>query len=254
MGAYVRVEHIDMNYNTLQGEVEALKDVSFTVNDGEFVSIVGPSGCGKSTILSIVAGLLKASKGKVFINDKEIIAPGNEIGYMFQKDHLFKWRTVLKNIYLGLEVQNKLNTENIQFAQELLKKYGLAKFKDYYPEQLSGGMRQRVALIRTLVLKPELLLLDEPFSALDYQTRLNMSDEIAQILKTENKTTIQVTHDIAEAVSMSDRVIILSKAPGKIKNIIHIDFDDIEPRTPLNSRKSQKFPQYFEKVWSEIND
>ncbi len=253
MGANIKVLDVDMNYHTLQGEIKALKNISFEVKDGEFVSIVGPSGCGKSTLLSIIAGLIKPSDGEILVDDKKVEEPLDKIGYMFQRDHLFKWRTVIKNIYLGLEIRNILNEENIRYANELLEKYGLIKFKDHYPKQLSGGMKQRVALIRTLVLKPDLLLLDEPFSALDYQTRLTLSDEIVQILKSENKTTVQVTHDISEAVSMSDRVIILTKAPGQIKNIVNIDFDDIEEKTPLNVRKSVKFPLYFDQVWGDIN-
>lgn len=252
--AYIDIINVEKKYHTPNGEIFALKDITFSVDKGEFISIVGPSGCGKSTILSIIAGLVKPSKGDVLVNTYNYKEYKNEIGYMFQKDHLFEWRTVKDNIYLGLEIREQLTKENKEYAEVLLKKYGLYEFKDNYPSQLSGGMRQRVALIRTLVLKPQILLLDEPFSALDYQTRLNISDEIYKILKDENITTIQVTHDISEAVSMSDRVITLSNIPAVIKNIYSIKFDDVEIRSPLNYRKSSLFVTYFNQIWGDLNE
>ncbi|MTI71412.1 MAG: ABC transporter ATP-binding protein [Firmicutes bacterium] len=197
----VEIKNISMIYHTLDGETEAIKDLSLDINHGEIVLLVGPSGCGKSTLLSIIAGLIKPSKGKVLINENEVKGTTGEIGYMFQKDHLFEWRTILGNVLIGLEIQNKVTNETKEFAEKLLDTYGLGEFKNHYPRQLSGGMRQRVALIRTLACKPDILLLDEPFSALDYQTRLAIADEIGTILKKEKKTAFMVTHDIADAIS-----------------------------------------------------
>ncbi|SET70456.1 NitT/TauT family transport system ATP-binding protein [Natronincola peptidivorans] len=194
----VEIKNISKIYHTLDGETRALDNISFDVNKGEIVTIVGPSGCGKSTILSIISGLMKPSSGEVFINGKKIEKPNKTIGYMFQSDHLFQWRTIMDNVLIGLEIQNKKNEENIKRVTRLLDTYGLEDFKHHFPNQLSGGMRQRVALIRTLAIEPELLLLDEPFSALDYQSRLAVSNDISGILKREQKTAIMVTHDIAE--------------------------------------------------------
>jgi len=197
----VEIKNISMIYHTLDGETEAIKDLSLDINHGEIVLLVGPSGCGKSTLLSIIAGLIKPSKGTVLINEKEVKGTTGEIGYMFQRDHLFEWRTILGNVLIGLEIQDKITDETKKFTEKLLDTYGLGEFKNHYPRQLSGGMRQRVALIRTLACKPDILLLDEPFSALDYQTRLAIADEIGTILKKEKKTAFMVTHDIAEAIS-----------------------------------------------------
>jgi len=205
----LRLSHVYMNYHTLQGETKALEDISFSVHDGEFVSIVGPSGCGKSTVLNIIAQLLTPSSGEVLVDNKNLIETNLKIGYMFQKDQLFKWLTVWDNVLLGLKIQHKVNEENEAKVTKLLKNYNLWDFKNHYPNQLSGGMRQRVALIRTLALDPSILLLDEPFSALDYQSRLNASDEIYKIIKHEKKTAIMVTHDIAEAIFI--KILLLKK-------------------------------------------
>ena len=199
-GKFVEIKNVSKIYHTLDGETEALHDLTFDVSKGEIVVIVGPSGCGKSTILSIIAGLIKPSSGEVFINNNRIHEANNYIGYMFQSDHLFPWRTIIQNVMIGLEIQNKVNDESIKRVKSLLNTYGLGDFKDHYPNQLSGGMRQRVALIRTLAIEPDLLLLDEPFSALDYQNRLAVSDDITSILRREKKTAIMVTHDISEAI------------------------------------------------------
>ncbi|MCT4604496.1 MAG: ABC transporter ATP-binding protein [Marinisporobacter sp.] len=201
MEKIVEIKNISMNYHTLERETLALKNLSFEVYKGEIVVIVGPSGCGKSTILSIISGLLKPSSGKIIVNGEPVSGTNKSIGYMFQKDHLFEWRNILNNVLIGLEIQDKLNEDTKARTEKLLEIYGLGEFKDHYPRQLSGGMRQRVALIRTLAIQPELLLLDEPFSALDYQTRLAVGDDIGRILKKEKKTAIMVTHDIAEAMS-----------------------------------------------------
>lgn len=252
----LKIENLSMIYHTLDGETAAVNDLNLDVNDGEFISIVGPSGCGKSTLLSAIAGLLKPSSGRILLDESEINYPCNKvcnkIGYMLQKDHLFEWRSILKNITLGLEIQGKFNNESVKKAENILKKYGLLGFKDYYPHQLSGGMRQRVALIRTLATDPEILLLDEPFSAVDYQTRLAVSDEVYKIIKGEGKTSIMVTHDIAEAVSISDRVVVLSKRPAQIKNIYEIKLS-IENRTPLKSREAPEFRYYFNTIWKELD-
>ncbi|MCY6370633.1 ABC transporter ATP-binding protein [Clostridium ganghwense] len=246
------MSHVYMNYHTLKSETEALKDITFSVSEGEFISIVGPSGCGKSTILNIIAGLLKPSQGDVLIDNKSISYSYLKIGYMFQKDQLFEWLTVWNNVLLGLKIQHKVNKLNINKVKKLLTDYNLWDFKDFYPNQLSGGMRQRVALIRTLALNPEILLLDEPFSALDYQSRLNASDEIYKIIKRENKTAIMVTHDISEAISMSNRVLILSKRPAVIKKEIPIKFST-ECNSPLKSREAPEFRLYFNTIWEELD-
>ena len=239
----LEVKNICKTYQAKNGEIEALKDINFKIEEGEYVSIIGPSGCGKSTLLSIIAGLENKTSGTTYINGK--------IGYMLQKDNLLEWRTVLNNVFLGLEIQRSNTPENKKYAIELLKKYGLYEFKDKYPNQLSGGMRQRVALIRTLAIKPKILLLDEAFSALDYQTRLMVTEDIYKILKNEGITALMVTHDISEAISMSDRVLVLSKRPGTIKDIHKINFG-IENRTPINCRESPKFSQYFNTLWKEL--
>ena len=248
----LKIENLSMLYQTAQAETEAIKNLNVEVTGGEFVSIVGPSGCGKSTLLSIISGLLKPSSGRVLLDNSEIAYPCSKIGYMLQKDHLFEWRTIMKNVTLGLEIQGKLNKENVENVKEMLKKYGLYNFRNYYPHQLSGGMRQRVALIRTLAVSPDILLLDEPFAALDYQTRLAVSDEVYCIIKGEGKTAVMVTHDIAEAISVADRVIVLSKRPAELKNIYDIKLT-VENRTPLRSREAPEFRYYFNKIWKELD-
>lgn len=206
---------------------------------------------GKSTLLSIIAGLEDKTEGEIYIEKEKVEGLSSKIGYMLQKDCLLEWRTIYNNIMLGLEIKKIKTRENVEYAEELLKKYGLYEFKDKFPNQLSGGMRQRVALIRTLAIKPKILLLDEAFSALDYQTRIKVTVDIYQILKTENITTIMVTHDISEAISMADKVIVLSKRPGTIKSIHHIDFK-LPNRTPLNSRETPQFSEYFNTLWREL--
>lgn len=243
MKKILEVKDICKTYQAQNGEIEALKDINFDINEGEFISIIGPSGCGKSTLLSIIAGLENKTAGTIYIDGK--------IGYMLQKDNLLEWRTIYNNVLLGLEIQKTNTMENKKYVEELLKKYGLYEFKDKYPTQLSGGMRQRVALIRTLAIRPKVLLLDEAFSALDYQTRLMVTDDIYKILKNENITAIMVTHDISEAISMSDRIVVLSTRPATVKEIHKIEFE-IENRTPLNCRESPKFSQYFNLMWKEL--
>lgn len=244
MKEVLKVNHITKKYQALNGEIEALKDVTFSIKEGEFVSLIGPSGCGKSTILSIIAGLEEKNSGDIQLDGK--------IGYMLQKDSLLEWLTIYQNVMFGLEIGHIKTTENIQYVDNLLKKYNLYEFKDKYPNQLSGGMRQRAALIRTLAIKPKILLLDEAFSALDYQTRIMVTKDIYDILRNEKITALIVTHDISEAISMSDRVIVLSNRPAVVKEIHKIEFD-IENRTPLNCRESPKFSNYFDTIWKGLD-
>ena len=239
------VKNLKKNFHDKHLEIEALKDISFDVYEKEFISIVGPSGCGKSTILSILSGLENPSSGN-FKYSKDV-----SIGYMLQNDSLFPWRTILDNCLIGLEINNNLTKENKEYVINLLNTYGLGDFLDKYPSNLSGGMRQRVALIRTLATKPDILLLDEAMSALDYQSRLAISDDIYRIIKNEGKTAIMVTHDIGEAISMSDRIIVISKRPGAVKNIYDIDLDN--KSTPINNRKSKNFNYYFDKIWRDLD-
>lgn len=249
----LEIKDVNMNYHTKQGITEAIKNVSFTVDRGEFVSIIGPSGCGKSTLLNIISGLLKPSSGEVIYNDKTVKNNLDKMGYMFQKDFLFSWLTVRENILLGLKIKKRLSKDSIEFADNLLMKYGLERFKDHKPEELSGGMRQRVALIRTLALKPDVLLLDEPFTALDYQTRQNVTDDVYEIIKREGKTAIMVTHDLGEAIIMSKRVIVLTKRPATIKENVQTIFKNDE-LTPFYKRKEVEFNQYFNMLWKELDD
>lgn len=239
------VKNLEKNYHDLKTEIEAVKDVSFSVKKNEFVSIVGPSGCGKSTILSILAGLEKKSDGDINLNSDL------KVGYMLQSDSLFSWRTILENCLIGLEIESNLTKKNVDYVVNLLKIYGLEEFMNKYPDSLSGGMRQRVALIRTLATKPDILLLDEPLSKLDYQSRLTIGNDIYKIIKNEKKTAIMVTHDIAEAVSMSDRVIVLSRRPCVIKHIYEIKLNKNEDS--LHNRYSKEFNTYYEKIWRDLD-
>ncbi|HPU63734.1 MAG TPA: ABC transporter ATP-binding protein [Mobilitalea sp.] len=251
MSELLKIDHISYTYHSLEGETQALLDVSFSVYDGEFLCVVGPSGCGKSTLLSLIAGLLTPSSGSIYINGKDIKSSGKNIGYMLQKDHLLDWRNTLKNVTLGLEIQHKLTENSYIQINDMLNTYGLITFKNSYPSELSGGMRQRAALIRTLLLEPDILLLDEPFSALDYQTRLEVADDIWSILRKEKKTAIMITHDISEAISMSDRVVVLSKRPGTVKNIFDIKLS-VPDRTPFTARSAPEFKDYFNLIWKEL--
>lgn len=247
----LEVKNIGKKYQNKEGEILALKNVNFRIKKGEFVSIIGPSGCGKSTLLSIIAGLEEKTTGEIYIEGEKVNGISSKIGYMLQRDCLLEWRNILSNTMFGLEIKGKKDNVNKEYVLELLKKYNLYEFKDKYPSELSGGMRQRVALIRTLAVKPKILLLDEAFSALDYQTRIMVTNDIYSILRKEKITAIIVTHDISEAISMSDRVLVLSKRPGTIKDIHKIDFG-IENRTPINCRESPKFSQYFNTLWKEL--
>ncbi len=232
-------------YHTKQNEILAVDNFSFDLKEGEFVAIVGPSGCGKSTILSILCGLDKASSGSIKTR-KNL-----KFGYMPQGDNLFEWQTIFKNCLLGLEINKQVTEENKAYVKKLLKTYGLEEFENAYPSNLSGGMRQRVALIRTLATKPDLLLLDEPFSALDYQSRLAVSDDVYRIIKKEKKSAIMITHDISEALAMAERVIVLSQRPSVVKNIYEIKLTNRS--TPINNRKAKEFAKYYDMIWKDID-
>ncbi len=239
------IKNLSKRYHDKTDEIKALDNISFDVYEKEFIAIVGPSGCGKSTILSILSELEKKSSGTTSKN-KDLT-----IGYMLQNDSLFFWRTIYDNCLIGLEITDTLTKENKQYVLDLLKTYGLYEFKDKYPSSLSGGMRQRVALIRTLAIKPDILLLDEPMSALDYQSRLAISDDIYKIIKNEGKTAIMVTHDIAEAISMSDRIIVLTKRPARVKTIYEINLTN--KSTPINNRKCKEFSTYYDTIWRDLD-
>lgn len=252
MEQILELKHIYYSYHNMDGETPALADISFSMREGEFVAIVGPSGCGKSTLLSLIAGLLEPEKGLIKINGKYLRESTTNIGYMLQHDQLFEWRTIYNNVILGLEVQHMLTTKTKAKAHELLDVYGLKQFEHSKPSELSGGMRQRAALVRTLVLEPDILLLDEPFSALDYQTRLNVGDDIGQIIRREKKSAVLVTHDLSEAISLADRVIILTSRPATILQTLPLTFD-LEQDTPLNRRNAREFKTYFNLIWKELN-
>jgi NitT/TauT family transport system ATP-binding protein len=248
----VNITGVSLTYHDPEGETEALHDVNLSVEPREFVVIVGPSGCGKSSLLSIVAGLVKPSRGEAHIGGDRIVGPSRRIGYMLQHDYLFEWRTILDNALLGLEVRGERTRASVAEVKQLMQRYGLGGFERHYPRQLSGGMRQRAALIRTLAVRPDCLLLDEPFSALDYQTRLRVAEEVYRILKEEDKTVIMVTHDIAEAVSIADRIIVMTPRPGTILSEHKIVFG-CPRRTPLTTRRQPEFPGYFNAVWKDLN-
>lgn len=241
--------NVCFSYHNLKGETQALSNISFQIEKGEFAAIVGPSGCGKSTLLSLIAGLSKPEQGEINLH----ISDRKKIGYMLQQDHLFEWRTIMKNILLGPEINKTLTKEKEELAVRLLKEYGLYQFKDKKPGELSGGMKQRAALIRTMMMEPELLLLDEPFSALDYQTRLMVSGDIGKIIKSTGITAILITHDLSEAISLADRIIVLSGRPAMVKKDfpVHLTLSD---DSYLAARNAPEFAGYFSILWKEISD
>ncbi len=240
------IDNLSKSYNSLSGEVKAIENLSLSVRDGEFVSIVGPSGCGKSTLLNILAGLDSDFDGKFAFKDDV------KVGYMLQDDSLFPWLSVYENAIIGLKIQDKCSEENILYVKGLLEKYGLSEFMDKKISSLSGGMKQRVALIRTLATKPDLVFLDEPFSALDYQTRLKVSDDIYRIIKNEGITVIMVSHDIAESISLSERIIVLTNRPARVKNIYDINLSN--KSNPINNRKAPEFSYYYDMIWKDIDN
>ncbi len=246
MNTLLKIEGLNKKYHTDSGEIEAINDFSLVLEEGEFIAIVGPSGCGKSTILSILCGIEKRSGGKLKFNKDDI-----KIGYMLQQDTLFPWLTVLDNALLGLKINGNLNKQTTENTIKLLKTYGLGDFLNHYPTSLSGGMRQRVALIRTLAIAPDILLLDEAFSSLDYQTRLEVSNDVYKIIKREKKTTIMVTHDISEAISMADTVIVLTKRPSSIKSIYKIELNQYD--NSLDKRTDKNFNVYYKNIWEDLD-
>lgn len=253
MKPLLELKQVSLAYHSPQGELAVISNLSFSVREGEFLAIVGPSGCGKSTILNLISGLLQPEQGEICIQRRPGSGSVMHIGYMLQKDHLFEWRTIYRNVMLGLEIQHQKTEEKKKQVQKMLETYGLHQFENAHPSQLSGGMRQRAALIRTLALEPDILLLDEPFSALDYQTRLNVSDDIGRIIRREGKTAILVTHDISEAISMADRVLVLTSRPARLKCEVEIVLENPD-RTPIDSRNDPKFKYYFNLIWKELND
>jgi len=248
----IDIRNAALTYQSPEGEVEAIKNISFTVDEGEFVSLVGPSGCGKSTLLSLIAGLEKPTGGEILVEGEPVTAPSPKVGYMPQKDQLFQWRTIWSNVTLGLQIRKENGWNNRMKVRELLRRYELEDFSQKLPSQLSGGMRQRCALIRTLAAGPEILLLDEPFSALDYQTRLSVSADIFRKIKQEHKTALLVTHDISEAISMSDRVIVLSHRPASV--VAEHDLSDFTALSPMERRNSENFRTVFNEIWKELEN
>ena len=246
MNKILKLNKINKKYHDMNGEIEAIKDITLDIYENEFISIVGPSGCGKSSLLSILAGIEEKSNGEIIFNKENL-----KIGYMLQKDSLFPWRTILDNCLIGLEIEGKISDKSKERVISLLNKYGLKDFLNKYPSSLSGGMKQRVALIRTLATNPDILLLDEPLSALDYQTRLALSNDLYEIIKQEGKTAIMVTHDLAEAISLSDRIIVLTKRPATIKKIYNIKYEEKE--TPIKNRTTKEFNEYYNKIWRDLD-
>lgn len=247
----LELKNIGYSYHSLHGEIEALRDISFGVREGEFIALVGPSGCGKSTLLSIIAGLIPPEQGIILVNNPDGSLHYPRIGYMLQRDHLFEWRSVYQNVTLGLELHGQMTKERLELVERLLVEYGLDKFRQKRPSELSGGMKQRAALIRTLALEPQLLLLDEPFSALDYQTRLSVSADICRLIREAKKTMIIVTHDLAEAISLADRILILSGRPATIKGELPVRLT-ITDNTPLAARNAPEFSHLFNQLWEEM--
>jgi NitT/TauT family transport system ATP-binding protein len=246
---------VGLRYFTREAETEALSNISLTFKAGELVSIIGQSGCGKSTLLSLMAGILPATEGEILLDGKALTGPSRRVGYMLQQDYLYEWRTILDNAILGAEIQGMDLDQAKARAVQLLQKCALGDFLHHYPRQLSGGMRQRVALARTLVTEPDVVLLDEPFSALDSQTRLAIADEVVDVLRSEGKTVVLVTHDIGEAIAMTDRVIVLSRRPGRVKSEHHITFAGQGGKrpTPFVARSLPEFNEYFNVLWKELD-
>lgn len=250
-GEVLNIDGVSRTYQAENAETPALERIGLSVREGEFVGIVGPSGCGKSTLLSIISGLERPSAGTVYINGRPVDGISPDIGYMLQRDNLLEWRTIWKNVLLGLEIRGILTQENLDYARGLLKNYGLWDFRSMRPSQLSGGMRQRAALIRTLVIRPKILLLDEAFSALDFQTRLTVTDDVYRILKKEGKTALMVSHDIPESISMSDRLVVLTERPARIRTVHDIEFES--EKSPLERRNDPRFGKYFNTIWKELD-
>ncbi|HLQ98322.1 MAG TPA: ABC transporter ATP-binding protein [Candidatus Dormibacteraeota bacterium] len=250
--SYLTLNNVSHHYFTKKGYTKALSDVSFSVEEGEFISVIGPSGCGKSTILSLVAGILKNTAGEILFKQKPINQSGLEIGYMLQQDYLFPWKNIMENMLIGPKVKKANLNEAKETALALLDEVGLKNEADSYPDSLSGGMRQRVALARTLMTDPNVLLFDEPFSALDYQTKLRLENSVADLLKKHHKTAILVTHDIGEAISMSDRILLMGQNPGTIVKRFEVPIE-IRNEIPFKVRRHHKYQSLFDNIWEELN-
>lgn len=248
---FLKLEEVHHTYFTQTSATTALSDISLEIKEGEFVSFLGPSGCGKTTLLSIIAGLIDATEGSVMLENQSIKDTSDQIGYMLQQDYLFPWKTIEENILLGLKISNTLSNEKKEYALNLLDQMGLKGFESQFPKQLSGGMRQRVALVRTLATEPKLLMLDEPFSALDYQTKLRLEDLVSHTLKSFGKTAILVTHDIGEAIAMSDRIFLFSARPGRLHKTFTIP-EELRKLTPFNARNHEGYSQIFQQIWKEL--
>ena len=249
---FILLDNISKIYHTKTDEILAVNNITLAIQKGEFISLVGPSGCGKSTILSMISGLFPPTAGRIMINGQNIEGPSKKIGYMLQQDYLLNWRNIRQNIFFGLEIQGRLDNHTRKTTLSLLEEMGLSSYQNAYPNHLSGGMRQRVALVRTLATNPDILLLDEPFSALDYQTKLRLEDLVVKAIRKHQKTAVLVTHDLSEAIAMSDRVVILGKNPGHIKRIVTIP-DNIRIPLPFSAREKPEFQNYFKMVWKELD-
>ncbi|WP_147532695.1 ABC transporter ATP-binding protein [Bacillus marasmi] len=249
--SFLKIKNIHHTYFTKTSSTNALSDVSLEVKEGDFVSFLGPSGCGKTTLLSIIAGLIKPTSGVVTIEDKPIKTDGSQIGYMLQQDYLFPWKTIEENILLGLKLTKRLNIETKLYAFDLLEQMGLIGLENQLPKQLSGGMRQRVALVRTLATEPKLLMLDEPFSALDYQTKLKLENLVSLALTSFNKTAILVTHDIGEAIAMSDCIYLFSARPGRVHKAFFVP-EEFRNLDPFQVRNHPSFSELFQTIWKEL--
>jgi NitT/TauT family transport system ATP-binding protein len=248
---FLTIENLHHTYFTRTTATTALSDITLDVKEGEFISFLGPSGCGKTTLLSIIAGLIEPTEGTVLLENKPIKTSQNDIGYMLQQDYLFPWKTIEENIQLGLKINGTLTNEKKEHTANLLKQMGLNHVGASYPKQLSGGMRQRVALVRTLATEPKLLMLDEPFSALDFQTKLKLEDLVSNTLKNFNKTAILVTHDIGEAIAMSDRIILFSPSPGKVHKTFLVP-DELKNLPPFKARNHPVYTELFQTIWKEL--
>jgi NitT/TauT family transport system ATP-binding protein len=249
--SFLEVKNVHHTYFTKTSATTALSDVSINIEEGEFISFLGPSGCGKTTLLSIIAGLFAPTAGDVILENQPLKQNTNKIGYMLQQDYLFPWKTIKDNILLGLKIGNNLNDQSSQYALDLLQKMGLSSVENQFPKQLSGGMRQRVALVRTLATEPKILLLDEPFSALDYQTKLKLEDLVSSTLKAFGKTAILVTHDIGEAIAMSDKVYLFAANPGRVHKVFTIP-EELRNLTPFHARNHEQYLNIFQTIWKEL--
>lgn len=249
--SFLSIENIHHTYFTKKSITTALEDITISIREGEFISFLGPSGCGKTTLLSIIAGLITPTSGSVNIDGKKIERPDPMIGYMFQQDYLFPWKTIEENILLGPSINKSVTSEQRQLGSYLLNSMDLVNVEKQFPSQLSGGMRQRVALVRTLMMDPKILLLDEPFSALDYQTKLKLENLVSSTLKKFNKTALLVTHDIGEAIAMSDRIFLLAAKPGRVAKTFIVP-EELRSSEPFNARQHPSYSDLFQEIWKEL--